>query len=264
MDFKIKNLLLVFFFFFSTMNSSSFDAFQQKCINTRNNFCDFLADYVGYQDLSPENEKFVRDVLQEMRISHPVTIRRMSKKAIQIYGFHNAIVYFNYLFVSEDWFNTLTVSEKRFLIAHEAVHIKEKHTLKQIVVGGLLFFVSQNLSSTINRRQGLYQDQNNEQLCQAFLFTLPYLYFKRKLIEQQADLQAAETLGNAADGVCLVERWKRELLDDESSYALWRLVSWFEKNILFYFASTHPSLDERQNYLTVLAQKQKKEDLAFN
>lgn len=96
-------------------------------------------DRFGSQSLAPEQEAKIRQIAQEMNILEPIIIRRMSRQALLMMGYHNAFAYFPqflncipisnqpFLFFSEGFFEDLSPEEQRFLIGHELTHIKEHH-----------------------------------------------------------------------------------------------------------------------------------------
>ena len=254
-----------------------------------------FADQFGYESLSQENEAFVRQILQEMNVKQNITILRMSKFGINRLGYQNAFVILNYLFVSEDWFNKLSTKEKRFLIGHEAVHIKENHSVCKVIALEALslvvgYIVKKNLTQQRNAisedlfdagQRSAEKTENEGQnttakaevranTCSSVKWpneigltrnmsllycTLPFLWMSR-YFEKRADLEAAKTLGNAQDGVTLVNRWQGDFEDPESKFFLLRLKGWLDKYIGKYFTQTHPFLAEREAYLTELAEQQ--------
>ena len=95
----------------------------------------------GSQHLAPAQEEKILSIAHEMGITEPFTIRKMNRFAIAFGGYHNAFAYFPallhfiplsnkpFLFISEGFFEDLTLDEQRFLIGHELTHIQENHTL---------------------------------------------------------------------------------------------------------------------------------------
>jgi len=100
-----------------------------------------MTDCYGKTNLKPEYEATILAIAHEMGISEPIVIRKMSSIALQKFGYYNAFVAFAllfdvipysnqpFMFVSEGFFEDLSPEEQRFLIGHELIHIRERHTM---------------------------------------------------------------------------------------------------------------------------------------
>lgn len=98
-------------------------------------------DAFGSQSLDAKQEEGIRSIIKEMGIEEPIIIRKMNHTALALFGYHNAFAYFPlfftcipasnkpFLFISEGFFEDLSIQEQRFIIGHELIHIQKRHTL---------------------------------------------------------------------------------------------------------------------------------------
>lgn len=204
----------------------------------------------GSLPLAPEQEKKIASIALEMGITEPITIRKMSTKAIQTFGYYNAFAYFSstiwnlipisdkpFLFISEGFFEDLSPEEQRFIIGHELIHINERHTpflslsLLILLVALLIFwnFVRKYLKTFFS--YGLFC-----LLCSIPTFTR--FAYKRSM-ERVADHKSMQILKSYDGGIKLIERWEKEFhLPPHNPY--------------FGLLSDHPSCSERKNYCLYL------------
>jgi Zn-dependent protease with chaperone function len=191
---------------------------------------------LGAQHIVPEYEETVRQIATEMGVTEHIIIRKMNQKALLSFGYYNAITYFPtlffcipisntpFLFVSTGFFEDLSLAEQRFLIGHEMVHIKERHTqylnlcLLILFLGLLLcsVFVRKAFSLLIQK----YCDMHYHALlinvvsCPLFFFCflIPELVESayRKHIEFEADYQSLSMLQSYDGCIKLLERWESE------------------------------------------------------
>jgi Zn-dependent protease with chaperone function len=237
-----------------------------------------FADMLGFDPVSPENEAFIRSILDKAGVQKKVIIRRMSKKAKALFTRTNAFVIQHYLFVSEEWLNELPLAEKEFLISHEIIHLKEMHS-ERIAQAGLLFiypafvclakfgaedqFETAQFRRKIENALGVGETKGFEITSkQSFKHFLAYMAYAaavqsfvipiiRRYFEKRADTEAAKLLGDAKGGVALMKRFREEFEDPQSKFAIRR----FFAGISRFFAS-HPPLVEREAYLQELADQQ--------
>lgn len=117
-----------------------FKNFKKYRTDLYNFWCDgVIVGHLGTKQLAKENEQFIRAELRKLDLycADTIRIKRLSPRAV--YGGcgpKNAMVVHlgnfwpQYMFVQEEWFNSLTPAKKRFLIAHEAMHLKHSHVQK--------------------------------------------------------------------------------------------------------------------------------------
>ena len=95
----------------------------------------------GAKKVSPEMESYIRNILVKIGIENPneVKILQLSKIAMH----HNCIGEKNafaaslgkttrYIFLNEEWLNSISEAAKEFIITHEAMHLKFNHSAKKM------------------------------------------------------------------------------------------------------------------------------------
>jgi Zn-dependent protease with chaperone function len=223
----------------------------------------------GNVPLSPEYEKMIRSIAQEMAIEQEFIIRKMNYKALREFGYNNAFVFFYtffnciplcntpFLFVSEGFFENLSLDEQRFLIGHELVHAQEHHTqylnITLISFWMLLIIVMIFLSRSagIVSSWHYFQSHLGKFIVQLVLGSLIFCtYYSslllslayRRHIEKTADYTCLTKL-KAYDGAfALIDRWHKEFK-----------VPFY--NPYYGLFSTHPSCFERKEYCLKLKNK---------
>ncbi len=213
---------------------------------------------LGCQSLNADQEVKIKSIAAEMGISEPIIIRKMNQKAMITFGYHNAFAYFPllltfiptnsapYLFISEGFLEDLSSEEQRFLIGHEMVHIKERHTLYLNLVLHSLFLLMVALAYFLTKKiqrlgQGLhYQKYIMGGISGVLVFiclSIPNIIglAYRKHIEKVADCQSLKILKSYEGCTKLVTRWQKEfnLPAHNPCYGLF---------------SDHPSCEERKLY----------------
>lgn len=216
----------------------------------------------GAMPLAPELEEKIKVIACQMGVDEPIIIRKMNYNALRTFGYNNAFVYFYslfniipissqpFLFVSESFFEELSPEEQVFIIGHEIIHVKERHTLYL----NFFFYLSYLMLFLL----GLIFIKNIELIVPSFLkkkyqgsFTsfitclllvglvLVPIFIKngyRRHIEWVADSQSMEILQSHDGGLKLLERWQKK-------YNL----SAHNNDFLGLFAD-HPSCYERTQY----------------
>ena len=228
----------------------------QKATKWYEDVFDFLGtEQLGYTDASPEIETFVRNLQKELGMeSYRIRIKRMSFHAEKrVLGKRNAAVhsFSNLMTIGEKWFKTLTEQEKRALIGHELMHLKQHHLRKQLIlnVSTTAFFIF--LASKISQKANSKPTPSDftKLYSTLALMSIPKNWYSRRC-EREADILAAQQLKCAPGGVQLFKRFLNEAADPQSRFAFKR----FFANL---FAS-HPSCEERIKYLQELADEETK------
>jgi Zn-dependent protease with chaperone function len=213
---------------------------------------------LGSQSLNSDQEAKIKNIAVEIGITEPIIIRKMNQKAMITFGYHNAFAYFPllltfiptnsspYLFISEGFLEDLSPEEQRFLIGHEMVHIKERHTLYLNLVLYSLFLLLAALAYFLTKRiQRLAQGLQYQKyimggasgvlvfICLSITNIIGLAY--RKHIEKVADCQSLKILKSYEGCTKLVTRWQKEfnLPAHNPCYGLF---------------SDHPSCEERKLY----------------
>lgn len=218
---------------------------------------DFMSsEALGYLALSTDNEQFIKTIIDDLKMQdYCIEIRGMSNHAKQAFGRTNAFVmpsiFFNkkshsYLYVSEEWFETLPQDAKDGLIRHELMHLREDHVQQKIK-----FLLLSSLGAGI--LTGLINEMILRRVHPA---TQPIVTVGALLLiakhsrscEKEADIEAAKTMDNKHGLVDLFENIKDNTQDPESKYAFKRCINNFFEAILAPLSS-HPELDERIEYI---------------
>lgn len=236
---------------------------QQKHINSKLQpyACRKAEQMFGNQPLAPEQEKKIKTIASKIGVLDHIVIRKVNSSALMALGYHNVFIYFPclfsiiptnappYLFVSEGFFEDLSSEEQLFLIGHEMVHIKERHTKYE-----KLFFLLLVLFFLVlwwilkNQLKLLFKKHIHAKKYSPILFTIQgiFLYIclatpnltrlaYRRHTEQIADCQSIETLNSHDGAIKIIERWTKDF-------------GLPENNPLAGLLSSHPSCLERKNY----------------
>lgn len=226
----------------------------------------------GTGKLSAQKEAYIRSIIQELGMSKNIDIRKMNKRAVTTLGVDNAFVTAplikEYLFVSEDFFDNLTESERRFLIGHELMHLYHKHNhLQKILIGACFVSLVPVLAGidkldqwmatmTTTERRDYHTISNEEdimklRLCAPLcILTVWSLATKAasgcisQIFERQADISAARKLNTAQGGIDLFKR------SNAKNIGKIRVPSIF---------SSHPTPNERITALESVLIEQNKE-----
>ncbi|MEX0940534.1 MAG: M48 family metallopeptidase [Candidatus Babeliales bacterium] len=222
---------------------------------------DFMGlENLGFKSISKENEQFIRAIIHELEMdNYCIEIRRMSNHAQQIVGRMNAFVTYSfkkeehaYMFISEEWFETLSENEKQALVRHELMHLKYDHVSRKQILAGLVlcsyyYFIYKVFFD--------YQSFQINKTSKIMYKSSPFIFFTSLLLlckfsrfcEKQADIQAAKTVSDKQGFINLFKKFK-ECEDPESKFRLKRFVKNLFRPILKLF-NTHPELDERIAYI---------------
>ncbi len=223
----------------------------------------------GTKSIAKDQENKIKSIARAMNVSEPIVIRKMNHNALITFGYYNAFAHFPllfdfipvgskpFLFVSEGFFEDLSPKEQLFLIGHEMVHIKEKHTiylnllLNLFFLGLFLFWLF--FKKIINKNAFIKKHSSVFSVIYILLFfislTVPNLVslaYKRH-IERVADYKSIEKLKSYDGGIKLLERWKKEF----------RLPDYNPHYDLF---SDHPSNAERKQCFLKLKNRSKEID----
>jgi Zn-dependent protease with chaperone function len=215
----------------------------------------------GLMSVSPETENVIRNTIKEMDMeTYNIEIRSMSDFAKKVFGTMNAFVYpslfskseLNLLYISEEWFDTLTPQEKRALIGHELIHIKNSHFTK----GFMILITCTSLSYLAGFK--LLPSQ-----CIGLLSILFTLNWYSRLCEEEADIQSAKKLQCAADSAKLFAHFIDKTKTTRSPLQQWLKSKIKNKknlniinSVFTFFGDTHPKPKNRVAYMKKLAEQQ--------
>lgn len=238
-------------------------------------FSDFIFfEYLGYQSVREENETLIRTIITELEMDeYCIEIRGMSNFGKHLFGRTNAFVAapifwtrqsHSYLYISEDWFDTLSTTQKEALIKHELMHIKHHHAFKKfwgtISAGTLCSLVNYAIQNNIVESNYGYLPEDyitrkyvesKELLPTLFQFIFSAYY--SRILEKEADIEAAKTMTNKDGFVDLFNEIKSEITDPESKFILKRFISNFIFQPLEKLFASHPELDDRIAYIQELS-----------
>lgn len=149
----IKPRLLCFVLFICTLftnNNPVHASYRDTAYYAINEFREVLLDlfsprqFCGIHDASPEVTDEIKTILRSIHVEDvdSIHIKRLSIIGRRIYGEKNAFVWTypgfpRFLYISEDWFKTLSPEEKRFIIGHEGMHLKLNHIPARLKAYGL-------------------------------------------------------------------------------------------------------------------------------
>ncbi len=246
--------------FTSTFTSKAKNGFAML----QNFMFDLTAGWLGVKPVSPEVEQEVRAILDEMNMSDwGVRLKRLSKLAMFV-GMtdHNAFAVSLYgirnIYISEDWYKQLSPEQRRFLIGHEAAHLKYYHTdvnfLFWLVIDLLsllefLHYLSGRFGKIFNCKFKLIPDKIGtlkSRLRELSIFFIFKNVFMR-IFEVHADFAAATELGEYDGGIALMKEFKAfrdkresELPQEKIFIAIRNFAKWLRKYI-----GSHPTHDQR-------------------
>jgi Zn-dependent protease with chaperone function len=215
----------------------------------------------GTKSLAPEHEAMIRAIAHRIGAPENIIIRKMNYTALATFGYYNAFVFFpsflNYitigdtpfLFVSEGFFEGLSVEEQQFVIGHEMVHARERHTqylnLTVLIFKFILLFMVYSIRRRVMLSNVYHADSKNRKIILNSLTLLAsffVLFFcnqielaYRRHIEWVADGESLKALKSHEGCLKLLDRWEQEFkMAPHNSY--WGLLM------------SHPSLHERRTY----------------
>lgn len=249
-------------------------AVPNKPLSMMKNFIRDLSDFFsweeyGYHALSEKNQLYITAIIHELAMDdYCIEMRGMSNAAQAVVGRINAFVvpsaYFNkkshaFLFISEEWFDSLSELERQALVRHELMHIKCDHTQRKLKLG------MANLALLIVLTYGMGAVENDAikgLLAVGWCATIIGSIFVHpkfsRMCEKEADIEAAKTMQDKQGFIDLFNYMKDHSEDPESRFAIKRVfahaVEWLftpPKKVVELFDS-HPSLDERIAYISEL------------
>lgn len=235
-------------------------------------YYDFMGiESFGYQKLKPENEAFIENIIKNLQMEdYCIEIRGMSNYAEHIFGHVNAFVMpsviFNkkshtYLYVAEEWFDTLSSEQKEALVKHELMHLKCNHARRRIFthIGSLLAIgIATGITWKYIDQKCPEQSQPIENILYKYCSFIVPLYaslfglmaYDRSL-EKEADIEATKTMKNKQGMIDLLNNLKIHVEDPYSKFAIKRLFQMMLEP-LHNLLSTHPRCNTRIDYINDL------------
>ena len=239
---------------------------------------------LGNESVSPETEQCIRHIIKDMNMeNYHIEIFSMNNYGKNLYGFMNAVVlpsFFrsksNFLYISQDWFNTLSQQEKRALIGHELIHIRNKHIPKKVMILIASCFFNSVLAVNLIRciepdafdiRADITFRKKFFEMFAIELFML-FFYFSNgprnwysRFCEKEADIQSAQLL-DCAEGAA--ELWAQFICKTNAEKSLFKksLTKIPYKKVrtiikFLFLDGTHPQPKKRVAYMKKLALESK-------
>lgn len=115
------------------------------CNNNDNNFSK-IRSYIGFidemassfQHVSPKTEATIKAILKEINYNRPLQIKRLHAIGRFFKGKQNIYITSSHsLIVSEEWFNTLSYEEQKFIIAQRVIQLEEYHYIYRLIIDTL-------------------------------------------------------------------------------------------------------------------------------
>ncbi len=206
---------------------------------------DFQFRVLGSENVSRPLEDSIRTILSELGLQQEkIHVKQMSDRLASVVSRANAIATANAIYVDEKFMHYLSPEQRRALIGHEGIHIKDNHVLCRLLVLclGLTLYVGSEVfmlnKITDIKSLSLFTAGTAANVTAIVLGLLAYARYQ----ERTADLKSAELLQchkGAAD------LWKLYQLPNEDKSVFTKLKAWVADKF-----STHPNLDERVAYLS--------------
>ncbi len=201
----------------------------------------------GTENLTPENEAYIRSIEKKMKMeSRGVVLKKMNVRALNKWGWHNAVAIFGHIFISESYFNQLSQDAKTYLIGHELIHIDEKHSLIMTIINGMGLIGAGVYYTYAKNAQQPWWKKATIGVSSWLLYRLGIAHIQREC-ERRADIKSVALLNSAGGGI--------ELLRQRSLLVPTVASRWSVVRQAF---STHPSNEERIAYLEKIQKAQEK------
>lgn len=208
--------------FFATQRIKSFS------VNT------YLEKWYGHENVSDSTQELVTTIAKEMGITDAIIVKKMNANTYASYGWHNAIVLGNHVFISETFLHKLTPEEQRFLIGHELIHLRDKHVITLLILRGIALGLSA-FGVYTSRRSGYSWAKTAALALGLVTATNIGCSYISRYNEKQADCLSVQMLHTAHDGISFLQ--KMQAISKEASVLYTMMYG------------THPLLSQRIEYL---------------
>ncbi len=206
-----------------------------------------LSTFYALPPLSIVNEQLVRATLRELKVKDADTI--ILRRYYNILAEASALVAplrARFIIINEEWFNTLSHDEKKYIIGHEAMHIEYQHGLKKaIAVGAWLYLGSRIVARELSEGCGCGSNLIKHYNWSKILYVTGFFWISAPLLdrwisrmcEAQADKESAQRLKVVNAAVQLY----RNRVDARRSFKQQSLLA----RTIEWLYSTHPSDKQR-------------------
>ena len=235
-----------------------------------------MINYMTHGQAPKEIQLYVSDIQRELGMENiRIRVLEMSGALIEKIGRENAVSsnIGNCIILSSSWFNSLTDAEKRMLIGHELIHIKNKHHLRIIKTALLIWFTNEliykiepfktidqqynpHISCSVDISLGSWSYTHREHIIDILtpLWIAFFMHSMRKL-EYEADKLAAQKLSCAQGGINLLKRLanlEQRDRENQTDSIMKRFNSKIYEKLYYIFFSTHPTIEKRIEKLNKL------------
>lgn len=195
-----------------------------------------LYEVFGNAPVSSEVEKKINALAKEMNLSEKFCICKMNTNSMRRWGYHNAcacypsllcgFIIFNspHLFISEGFFEDLSIEEQHFIIGHELVHIKEHHLLYLMpimwfialfLLGFWWLVIVKYTKNFVRKFDVKYQKKilyTVSTISLFFCLLIPEILEPvcKRRNEREADRQAVRLLKCGEGALKVIDRWSKE------------------------------------------------------
>ena len=196
------------------------------------------SDTLDGKAVAPAIEIFVKDLQCELHMeSYSIPVKGLSDKNAMVVSIPFSGHY--KMYINEEWFNSLSVDGRRFLVGHELMHIKHKHIQKSVLLSLAFPSLSARLLFPL---WGKKKGPSN-----AFEAMLTLWYSRRN--EKEADISCAKRLHCANGGIEVFTS-----LETSPDKRLFKVPDAF---------LDHPSHKVRIEYLQELAESEKYQNSCY-
>lgn len=266
---KIVRLFLFFTLFFSCDLLGKLPLIPHAMSSKIESIAETAYDFLGVEDeayasMSPENEAFIRAILQEMGIKRKVIIRRFSNKRLKSMARNACAIdcgLIVYLVFDEAYFDSLTQGEKEYLARHEVAHLQRLHTpIKILATSAILvglkqindlvqnWLVKKEIPVNLEYTTYIYRFRGRPSLRKISLFLVLNSFLKSeisRICEYDADVTGARYLDNVDDAIMFIDSRIKDETDPPSRFFLKRIINKLRDFWAESFAS-HPSWEQRK------------------
>lgn len=205
---------------------------------------DFHRHYFSNEYADTHTQNMVQEIKEKMgfnRLTH-VHVMYFNAQGFSQFGVNNLIATHNTIFIDKSWFNSLSDSEQRFLIAHELAHLYTQDVrAMSLVVGSACAVLVYKLNNYFRSHESLAS-------CFGFLgFCCLVIPAYGRYMEQRADANGAKALGTTEGGITCFKQWITE------EYAC-KMQTGLQQFYYDMFA-THPTSQRRLEALEALHEK---------
>lgn len=247
--------------------------------------CDFFGEEsLGIKALSHDNEQFIQEIINDLEMQdYCIELRSMSNYAqqgfnptdifvlpLQAWGRSTILTmpsifgkkFHTQIFISEEWFSTLTADEKQALIRQELMQLKLGQHAKKFLLGIASFVIGFHVEQLIRQeliRNSNLPDNHKLILSQKIYYNTSIQLLALSLIngtysrmcQKEADIAAVKNIGSKEGFISLIKNMQEHTEDVHSKFSLKHLIN----SIINPFRALvrfKPSFEDRIEYIETL------------